>query len=214
MPTAFPSTTDFASILTQAATAVRHGHRDRPSAQTVVAALLQAEKAAKQQRILYPLDALLGDWQLCFTAPRKAHFKGETLVGKGFYIPQFAPAQISFTPAIDPPGDLSADSASPSPHFTINNQVKLGQLILRFSGVAQYPGKKNLLAFEFTYLRLSLFDRTLYQQAFRSRAAKAKVHTLSIANLPFFAFFWVTETTIAARGRGGGVALWVRKSTN
>jgi len=33
-----------------------------------------------------------------------------------------------------------------------------------------------------------------------------------IAKLPFFAFFLVTEDFIAARGRGGGLALWVKET--
>ena len=31
-----------------------------------------------------------------------------------------------------------------------------------------------------------------------------------IAKLPFFAFFLITENLIAARGRGGGLALWIK----
>ncbi|MBE9256152.1 hypothetical protein IQ228_01760, partial [Dolichospermum sp. LEGE 00246] len=33
-----------------------------------------------------------------------------------------------------------------------------------------------------------------------------------IAKLAFFAFFLVTEDMIAARGRGGGLALWIREN--
>ncbi|MEY3298237.1 MAG: hypothetical protein RLZZ597_1497, partial [Cyanobacteriota bacterium] len=31
-----------------------------------------------------------------------------------------------------------------------------------------------------------------------------------IAKLPFFAFFAATDQYLAARGRGGGLALWVK----
>ena len=34
----------------------------------------------------------------------------------------------------------------------------------------------------------------------------------AIAKLAFFAFFLVTEDMIAARGRGGGLALWIREN--
>ena len=33
-----------------------------------------------------------------------------------------------------------------------------------------------------------------------------------IAKLPFFVFFLVTENMIAARGKGGGLALWVKEN--
>ncbi|BAY27539.1 hypothetical protein NIES2100_73640 [Calothrix sp. NIES-2100] len=32
-----------------------------------------------------------------------------------------------------------------------------------------------------------------------------------IAKLPFFAFFVITKDFIAARGRGSGLALWIRE---
>ncbi len=88
---------DFVTTLSKAAAHERDPRSERPPAKEVVNALLQAEKAAKQQRLTYPLESLLGDWRLCFTAPRKAHLKGDVALGKGFYLPQIAPAQISFT---------------------------------------------------------------------------------------------------------------------
>lgn len=213
--TVLPSQTiDFNDILEQAALSIQTQQRDRPSAQMVLAALLHAEKHTKQQRISYPLEGLLGRWQLGFTAPRKAHFKANQAIGKGFYIPQFAPAQISFMPF---DSDISATDVDLENHLTIANQLQLGGLRLQFTGVAQYPGKKNLLVFEFTRLNLALFDRTIYQQALRGKSStslSAQSSSRSIAKLPFFAFFWVTEHAIAARGRGGGVALWVRISEN
>lgn len=86
---------DFVATLTDAATA--RNRKRGPSSTIVVNALVQAEKAAKQQRLTYPLESLLGNWRLCFTAPRKSHLKSGTAVGKGFYIPKIAKAQISFS---------------------------------------------------------------------------------------------------------------------
>ena len=74
---------NFVATLAHAAAYERDTKRERPSAKAVVNALLQAEKAAKQQRLIYPLDSLLGDWRLCFTAPRKAHLRGGVALGKG-----------------------------------------------------------------------------------------------------------------------------------
>jgi hypothetical protein len=51
----------------------------------------------------------------------------------------------------------------------------------------------------------------LFKKAFWSGQAKIEAfEDLSTAQLPFFAFFLVTDDLIAARGRGGGLALWFR----
>ncbi|PPS45916.1 hypothetical protein [Chroococcidiopsis sp. TS-821] len=183
---------DFMATLTAA---VKSKKSDRPSTSAVVLALLQAEKAAKQQRIVYSVDRLLGTWQLWFTAPRKAHLQNGQALGKGFYIPQITPAQISF---------INQDKLS------ISNQIQLGSLIFKLTGSAKYLGKKNLLAFDFTWMQLSLFGRTIYSGKFRTKARTTDFFEQPIAKLPFFAFFLVTEDFIAARGRGGGIAIWVR----
>jgi len=79
------------------------------------------------------------------------------------------------------------------------------------TGPAQYLGKKNLLAFGFTHIQLCLFGRAIFSRELRGGKATAiDFYHQSIAKLPFFAFFLITEDLIAARGRGGGLALWVR----
>jgi hypothetical protein len=179
--------------------------KHRPTPEALVDALLHAEKAAKQQRQSYPWESLLGHWRLCFTTPRKVYLRQGTASGKaGFYAPQLAPAQISFSiPAFSPEQQLDIE---------IGNQVQLGPLLFRLTGPARYLSRKNLLAFDFTQMQLSLFGRTVYRGAFPRRKAKAKdFYNQPIAGLPFFAFFLITEDLIAARGRGGGLALWVRE---
>ena len=208
------STPDFLSTLTQVVQAFRGQGSDRPPALAVVSALLQAERAAKQQRLSYDLNSLLGQWQLYFVANKKARRQGETLMGKGWYVPKLVPAQISFSaPELGTPG--SAPETEGSGRATIGNQVRLGPLALKLTGPAQYPGKKNLLAFDFTQMQLSLGQRSLYRGNIRGGKAQAgafaEASGRSIGKLPFFAFFLVTEDFIAARGRGGGLALWVRE---
>ena len=198
--TATPSAS-FITVLTQAATAFQTKARDRPAAATVVAALLQAEKTAKQEHLLYPFESLLGDWQLCFaTATRKVR-RGGIALGSGFYVPKIAVAQISFQ---------AEAGAIALGHGAIGNQVEVGAVRLRFTGPAQYPGKKNLLAFDFTHLHLNVLGKTVYSGAVPGRKTKQAFDSRTIGTLPFFAFFLVTPDFIAARGRGGGLALWVR----
>lgn len=194
---------DFTSTLSQTMAAYRGQGGARPTAETVVNALLQAEKAAKQERLNYPFESLLGKWQLCFaTGTKKARKRGGIILGKGLYVPKFVAVQLSFSATLD----------QDSTKGEIGNQVQLGPVLLHLTGPAQYLGKKNLLAFDFNYLLLSLFGRMVYNQPMRSGQAQSEdFYDKSIAKLPFFAFFLVTEDFIAARGRGGGLALWIRQ---
>lgn len=203
---------DYIATLSKVAIAARKGNRDaeggsprdhRPSAKVVVSALLQAERAAKQQRLVYPLESLLGDWRLYFTAPRNAKLLNSVAQGNGFYIPQIAPAQISFH-------SISFDSEE---RLEIGNQIQFGSLLFKLTGPARYLGKKNLLAFDFTQMQLRLFNRTVYQGKFSSGKRSGNFDEQPISKLPFFAFFLVTEDYIAARGRGGGLAIWVKQVT-
>jgi hypothetical protein len=90
--------------------------------------------------------------------------------------------------------------------------VQLGSMLLKLTGPARYLGKKNLLAFDFTQMQISLFGRVIYNGKFGGSKDKIEdFYERAIAKLPFFAFFLVTEDLIAARGRGGGLALWIRE---
>lgn len=194
-PTTEPN---FIATLSLAAAALKNKRSDRPPAKEVVNALLQAEKATKQRRLTYPKESLLGNWRLYFTAPRKAHLQGGVAIGKGFYIPQIAPAQISFT------------QKPATSQLEIGNQIQFGQLLFKLTGPAQYLGKKNLLAFDFNHVQLCLFGRAVSGSFRGGKAAATDFYSQPTAKLPFFAFFLVTENFIAARGRGGGLALWVK----
>ena len=187
-------------VLDHAAASLRN-KSDRPEAKEVVKALLQAEKAAKQQKLVYPLESLFGQWRLCFTAPKNAHFKSGVALGKGFYVPQIAPAQISFC------------SSQNLGEAGITNSLQFGSLQLKLTGPARYLDKKNLLMFDFTQVEILLFNRAIYSGGFRGGKVKeADFYERSVAKAPFFAFFRITEDLIAARGRGGGLALWVKES--
>lgn len=186
---------DFA-ILTAAATS----QSNRPAAASVVEALLQAEKFAKQQRLLYESDQLLGQWQLCFATGTRKLRRGGIALGKGFYLPRWVQGQIGF--------ERQPESAD---QLKISNQLRVGAVCFRVEGPAKYLHKKNLLAFDFTQMQLSLVGRTIYRGSFRGGKSQAEsFEQQPIAKLPFFSFFLVTEDLIAARGRGGGLAIWVK----
>ena len=128
---------DFATTLAMAVAAFRGQTGDyRPSAKAVVTALLQAERVAKQQRLMYPFDSLLGSWRLCFvTGTRKARHRGGIVLGRGFYVPKVATAQISFS--------SQAQTSKPSSgNGEIGNQIQftLGELL---PGDAGPPGLRS-----------------------------------------------------------------------
>lgn len=198
---------NFLTVLSSAAAAYRGQISNRPRAEEVVNALLQAEKTAKQQRLVYPFESLLGQWRLCFaTGTRKVRQRGGIVLGKGLYLPKFTPAHISFHTA--------SHTLEQTPgRGEIRNQIQLGAVLLRFEGPLQYQEKKNLLAFDFIRMQLCLFGRTVYNGQVRGgKTQTLDFYNQSVAKLPFFAFFLVTEDFIAARGRGGGLALWIHES--
>ena len=204
-----PTESDFAKILTNAVTAYRTQKGERPSAADVVEALLQAEKAAKQQRLTYSLAPLLGKWRLCFaTGTRKVRQRGGIILGKGLYLPQFFAAHISF----DAVSSATEETEQKDNRVEIGNQVQFGITSFKLTGPAQYLGKKNLLAFDFHKMVFSLFGRTLYDGKLPGNKLKTEdFYKKPISQLPFFAFFLITEDFIAARGRGGGLAIWIKE---
>ncbi|WGV27209.1 hypothetical protein [Halotia branconii] len=198
------TTPDFISVLSQATNAFRGQVSTRPKPEVLVNALLQAEKAAKQQRLIYNFESLVGKWRLCFaTGTKKARERGGIILGKGLYVPKFVAIYLSLSAALEQ--DLGRGK--------IENQIQLGSVLLQLTGSAQYLGKKNLLAFDFTQMLISLFGRVVYQKQIRSGKVQSEdFYNQPIAKLPFFAFFLVNENFIAARGRGGGLAIWIREN--
>ncbi len=80
------------------------------------------------------------------------------------------------------------------------NAVDLGALSLTFRGPGRLVGSRPLLAFHFETVELSLAGRSLLR-----RSLPVPVP----ARMPFFALIArAQEGWMAARGRGGGLALW------
>jgi hypothetical protein len=193
-----PAIADPHQTVTSATQSFVH-HRQLPDSQMLTAALLALERSAKQTRLVLPLESLLGTWRLCFSAGKKARYQSGQPIGNGFYVPRWVIAQISFTP--EHPQQLA-----------IANELRVGSLQIRFSGPARYQPKKNLLAFDFNYLTIRGGSISLYHGAFkRPKSKEMDFAATAIARLPFFAFFAATQDYIAARGRGGGLAVWVKQ---
>jgi hypothetical protein len=80
------------------------------------------------------------------------------------------------------------------------NAVNLGALELRFEGPGRLQGSRPLLLFSFERVELRLADRLLLQRPLPAPAPR---------RVPFFALIHRDPAGwLAARGRGGGLALW------
>ena len=191
------------SILEQAAKS-----NVKPSSNEVVAALLAAEKRAKKTKTRYSFEQLTGKWQLCFiTGTKKTRQKAGIVLGAGRYIPEWiAKIQIAYSPA-----ESVVEGQKKSEIGSVENSVQVGAIALTLSGPTKFLVNKNILAFDFTRITVKVLGKTVYQGFIRGgEAREAEFFSLSVGKQAFFAYFLVEDGIIAARGRGGGLALWGR----
>ena len=85
----------------------------------------------------------------------------------------------------------------------IANQVSLGPLRLRFEGSANLLGPRPLLQFSFSSVQVKLGSTRLLERTLPQPKPQ---------RMPFFALIGMGEDSswLCARGRGGGLALWVK----
>jgi hypothetical protein len=144
--------------------------------------LLQLEQQARRSGSGVEADALQGCWQLQLVWPkgqqRASAFSGWLLRGLS--------ARLEI--GTDPEGLL------------LSNAVNLGAVELRFRGRGRLEGKRPLLLFSFEQLQLSLGGWRLVERTLPAPAPQ---------RMPFFALIHRDPSGwLAARGRGGGLALW------
>ncbi len=173
-----------------------------PSSSEVVNALLEAEKFAKKVKISYSWESLIGNWRLCFvTGTKKTRKKAGIVLGAGKYLPRFVKISLNYFPS-----EESSENQG-----NVENCVNVGGLQLSLTGPVKFLAPKNILAFDFTRMKLKVFGVTLYNGYIRDGKTKeASFYTDKISQQAFFAYFYLTDSAIAARGRGGGLALWTK----
>lgn len=180
-----------------------------PAPEAVVEALLQAEKTAKQSKVRHVYPQLLGTWRLRFITGTKRVSFGEAaptrqragvILGAGRFLPKWVKIQLSYSP-----------TESGQDRGTVQNSVELGPLQLVLTGPTQFWSKTNILAFDFTRMRMSLSGLKVYEGYIRGgRDREDRFYEQSLKEQAFFTYFLVQDLCIAARGRGGGLALWTR----
>jgi hypothetical protein len=175
----------------------------KPSGADVVKALLEAEKTAKRNKTNYSLEQLFGTWRLCFvTGTKKIRSKAGIALGAGRYVPGFIKIQISYSDELLFPPKESIEAGK------VENTVELGGLKLLVSGPIKFLSPKNILVFDFTRTNLQLFGKTLYHNRGASSKEEEEFYQKNIGKQAFFTYFLVEKDFIAARGKGGGLALW------
>ncbi|MGL4376170.1 MAG: hypothetical protein ACRCT1_07000, partial [Microcoleaceae cyanobacterium] len=92
--------------------------------------------------------------------------------------------------------------------------VQVGLMKMKVYGPAKFLPKKNILAFDFTRMTIEVLGVKVYQGFIRGgEKSERNFYQKRVANQAFFAYFFVNNSAIAARGRGGGLALWGRDSS-
>jgi hypothetical protein len=90
-----------------------------------------------------------------------------------------------------------------SERLMLRNSISLGAISICFFGHGQLEGKRPLLKFSFDSLQLRWGKRLLFERSLPQPTAQ---------KMPFFALIALErqpeESWLAARGRGGGLALW------
>ncbi len=149
------------------------------------AAVLELERQARHRGTGLTPQTLSGRWWLNTTWSRQA---------------QAAPkASTLLLRTLKACLELEANDSD----LRIANQVNLGLLRLRFEGSACLLGRRPLLQFSFSTVRVMLGSYRLLERTL----AQPKPQ-----RMPFFALIAVGADAkwLCARGRGGGLALWVK----
>lgn len=176
-----------------------------PEKADVISALLAAEKESKRAKQRYTYEDLIGTWRLGFVSGTKTKKtqsgKSIKAVGDGRFLPGFVAIAITYTQDTDNTG-------------TVENAVKLGPLSLKLTGPTRFWPNTNSLAFDFTAIQSRLGPLPLYNGDMRGGSDRNQTFkTQTLKDQAFFTFFLVEPDHIAARGKGGGLALWTRASS-
>ena len=159
---------------------------DAPTDSDVV---LELEQQARRQGTGLAVDDLDGCWQL-----------NQTWSREGTASPSLS---IGLLRAVKACLVLERQSDG----LVIANQVSLGPFRLRFDGMASLKGRQPLLRFSFASVRLQVGSLTLLNQSLPEPTKQKQ---------PFFALIAMGDQRnwLCARGRGGGLAVWIRSADN
>ena len=88
-------------------------------------------------------------------------------------------------------------------NFEIKNSINLGLFNIVFIGSAELKGPRPLLVFYFDELKISISNFPIFSKVLKKPEDK---------KMPFFSLVGIStkDNWLCARGRGGGLAIWVK----
>lgn len=187
--------------LEQAVQFLSRSSSTQPKSEAVVEALLEAEKTTKQTKERYHFSQLLGSWRLGFVSgTKKVKGKAGVFPGAGKFLPFWVKIKLSYSQL-----EVQKEQGR------VENSVKVGPLQIILTGPFLFMSDKNILAFDFTQMQLYLSGVSLYRGYIRGgKHRETHFFEQKLKEQAFFSYFLVRDNYIAARGRGGGLALWTK----
>lgn len=148
--------------------------------------LLELERIARKDGSGITSDSLIGGWN--FISVWKQKKDKEDLIASALL--RFFSASLEIKQ-----GELN--------EFSITNSIQFGLLSILFIGSGNLKGKQPLLPFFFECIQLKAGSTVLFARSLEIPGEN---------NRPFFALISMGKDGkwLSARGRGGGLALWVR----
>jgi len=88
-------------------------------------------------------------------------------------------------------------------NYEIKNSINFGLLNITFTGSAELKGLRPLLVFYFKELKISISSFPIFNRELKKPEDK---------KMPFFSLVGIStiDYWLCARGRGGGLAIWVK----
>ncbi len=152
--------------------------------------LLELEKIARKEGSNISFNSLIGSWE--FISVWKRETDKEDSFSSSLL--RLFSARLELTKI-----EITQDED----RFSIRNSIEFGFLSINFLGEGYLKGLQPLLPFFFERIELRAGERILL---------KRSIDIPSENNMPFFALIGMGKSGkwLSARGRGGGLALWLK----
>jgi len=99
--------------------------------------------------------------------------------------------------------ELKCKNKEDQVNYEIKNSINFGLLKITFIGSAELTGLRPLLTFYFKELKISISNYQIFSKELKKPEDK---------RMPFFSLIGIStkDNWLCARGRGGGLAIWVK----
>lgn len=149
----------------------------------------QFEKNSQKQGSGITYEDLLGIWKLKFVWKQNS----DDIDNLSSSILQVLSAKL----------ELSNENVEDIINFKINNSINFGLLDFIFSGKASLKGPRPILFFYFEDFKVNIGKFSILKKSLKRPEEK---------KFPFFSLIFLSkkDNWMCARGRGGGLAIWIK----